>query len=91
MFPHGETAIGTDRPTTDDHPTMFGWAVLSYKRSFTTALALSPQPPFALVRAAIKRGRSSPALLHWLFGHDVHHLVKGLCFVWFDDGGETGL
>jgi hypothetical protein len=33
---------------------------------------------------------SSPALLHRLFEHDVH-LVKGLCFVWFEDGSETGL
>ena len=34
---------------------------------------------------------SSPALLHWLFGHDVHHLVKVFRFVWFDDGSEPGL
>src|SRR5260370_38988035 len=49
--------ISSSRPTTEDRPTLLGWSVLSYKRSFTTALAVSPQLPFALVRAAIERGR----------------------------------
>jgi hypothetical protein len=45
--------------------------------------------PFESLRT--RRRLISPALLHRLFEHDVHHLVKGLCFVWFDDGSETSL
>lgn len=51
------TAMGAVRPTRNDRPTLLGRSVLSCKRSFTIALAMSPQPTFALVRAAIKRGR----------------------------------
>jgi hypothetical protein len=51
-----QMAIGRSRPTTDDRPTWLGWSVLGGKRSFTTALVMPSQPPFALVRAAIERG-----------------------------------
>ena len=57
-------AIGASGLTVDDRPTLLGWSVLSYKRSFTTALAVSPQIPFARVRAAIKHGRWLTSKVH---------------------------